>query len=326
MIFPVLVLLAVALPSGFDSQQPADTLFVSNLDDSGPGSLRQTIAEAPDGSVIRFGVEGIILLTSGEIVIDKPLQLEGGLRRRVEVRAEKTAFQRVFTVAAAPVTISDLTISGGALFCCNDDRGGGIKNEGVLELLRTTITGNIASYGGGLHNAQGAEVTIVNSTISGNFAADPGFGCDGGGFGGGIANSGGRVTILSSTVVNNLGPCGGGLWQSSGTIELNNTIVAAQQRNDDDCEVDGGALVSNGHNLESDGTCRLDQPTDISGANPRLSQLAHNGGSTRTHLPRADSPVIDAGDTSTAPPRDQRGVFRPSGAAADIGAVEVVLP
>jgi len=38
------------------------------------------------------------------------------------------------------------------------------------------------------------------------------------------------------------------------------------------------------------------------------------------------SPAIDAGDSSSAPPTDQRGVPRPCGAAADIGAYEAGPP
>jgi hypothetical protein len=45
--------------------------------DSGPGSLRQAIADAPDNGTIRFGVEGDIVLTSSELLIDKPLRILG---------------------------------------------------------------------------------------------------------------------------------------------------------------------------------------------------------------------------------------------------------
>src|ERR1035438_4953517 len=38
------------------------------------------------------------------------------------------------------------------------------------------------------------------------------------------------------------------------------------------------------------------------------------------------SPAIDAGDTSAAPPTDQRGLPRPVGSASDIGAYECGLP
>ena len=57
-----------------------------------------------------------------------------------------------------------------------------------------------------------------------------------------------------------------------------------------------------------------------------LGPVQDNGGSTDTHLPILGSPAIDAGNTATAPRRDQRGVRRPQGPASDIGSVEVEQP
>jgi hypothetical protein len=57
-----------------------------------------------------------------------------------------------------------------------------------------------------------------------------------------------------------------------------------------------------------------------------LGRLQDNGGSTDTHLPMLDSPAIDAGDATSAPERDQRGVKRPQGPTSDIGSVEVEVP
>lgn len=54
-----------------------------------------------------------------------------------------------------------------------------------------------------------------------------------------------------------------------------------------------------------------------------LGALADNGGHTPTVLPAAGSPLIDAGESGTNLAPDQRGVARPQGPRADIGAVEV---
>src|SRR5262245_48228179 len=55
------------------------TLTVLNLNDSGPGSLRQTIANAASGDTINFqpGLSGTIGLTSGEIAVNKNLTITG---------------------------------------------------------------------------------------------------------------------------------------------------------------------------------------------------------------------------------------------------------
>jgi hypothetical protein len=58
--------------------------------------------------------------------------------------------------------------------------------------------------------------------------------------------------------------------------------------------------------------------------NPLLGSLANNGGSTRTQALLPGSLAIDAANPSNFPTTDQRGVSRPQGARADIGAFEVV--
>jgi len=58
-----------------------------------------------------------------------------------------------------------------------------------------------------------------------------------------------------------------------------------------------------------------DNPLD-----PQLGNFASYGGPTFTRLPNSGSPVIDVGNTSAT--TDQRGIARPQGARADIGAVE----
>jgi hypothetical protein len=70
-----------------------------------------------------------------------------------------------------------------------------------------------------------------------------------------------------------------------------------------------------------------DQVGGISPLDPKLMDLADNGGFTFTRMPMADSPLVNAGgpatDVSGNPePTDQRGKRRPVGSACDIGAVE----
>jgi hypothetical protein len=70
-------LLGLALLLGALGAARADTLTVVNLDDSGPGSLRQAIADATPGDTIDFAVTGTITLTSGELVITNDLTISG---------------------------------------------------------------------------------------------------------------------------------------------------------------------------------------------------------------------------------------------------------
>jgi len=55
----------------------AATITVTNTDDSGGGSLRQAIIDATAGDTIDFDVAGTITITTGQIVINKDLTVEG---------------------------------------------------------------------------------------------------------------------------------------------------------------------------------------------------------------------------------------------------------
>jgi len=83
-----------------------------------------------------------------------------------------------------------------------------------------------------------------------------------------------------------------------------------------------GTIVDDGSNLSSDGTCAFTNVGSLNNIDPKLGPLADNGGTTLTMALLAGSPAIDAGDTAASPPTDQRGIPRPFGAAADIGAYE----
>jgi CSLREA domain-containing protein len=206
--------------------------------------------------------------------------------------------------------------------------GGGIYNIGVLKLNNSTISNNTAGdSGGGIANASSGSVTLTNSTVSGNSATNEG---------GGIFNMG-LLALHNSTIAFNNTNNGGGVVNSgaSGTVNFRNTIIAANGAANDnnDCS---GVLISQGHNLDSDGTCVEDGVNnDITTLSPGLGPLQNNGGPTETHALLAGSQAIDAGDPSGCYGSDgllafdQRGEPRPTDGDAngsfvcDIGAFEV---
>lgn len=109
----------------------------------------------------------------------------------------------VFTIGAATVTLTGLTIEHGA--------AGGIVNQGgTLTLTRGTVTanGNAGGQGGGIRNV-GGNVVLNATTVSHNMAAD----------GGGIANTGGTASVIvrrSSLITGNIaGDGGGGIFTDS---------------------------------------------------------------------------------------------------------------
>ena len=105
--------------------------------------------------------------------------------------------------------------------------------------------------------------------------------------------------------------------------EVRNTLIA---NNGWDCGPTFGDFPSAGYNLDSDGSCGLTAPGDLSDVDPVLGSLGDNGGLTPTHALLHGSPAIDAGDDLTCATTDQRGVARPQGNACDIGAFEARGP
>ena len=259
------------------------------------------------------------------------------------------------------VTLTDLVITGGRVTGSGSaNHGGGLLNEGTLERDRVTVMGNTAeSRGGGLAH-EGGSMLIVDSTIAMNTVApaDGDVGLTGGGgiyssstmvirnstissndatgttaVGGGIDNNW-DLTLESVTITENQADSGPGIYmRTNQPVELafQNTIIAENGAADCYFETAGSAqVVDNGNNFvgqvfSAPDDCRLVDGVNgnIVGGAVLLEPLGSNGGTTMTHRPQLDSPVVDAGDTTLAV--DQRGVARPQGAADDIGAVESQL-
>jgi hypothetical protein len=70
------------------------------------------------------------------------------------------------------------------------------------------------------------------------------------------------------------------------------------------------------------GTTILSGGSSLIGADPQLGPLADRGGATWAMLPAAGSPAVNAGESVPPSAVDQRGLLRPVGAKADMGAVE----
>lgn len=143
--------------------------------------------------------------------------------------------------------------------------------------------------------------------------------------------------MLNVTLDGNKAPLGANLGTSipittARTAFLENTILSNPIIGDNcinltEPDPNRRLIVSKGHNLSSDNSCQLDQPSDLSNADPLLGPLANNSGLTPTQELRLGSLAIDAG-SSNCPIRDQRNNIRPvdgdndGKAICDIGAFE----
>ena len=99
----------------------------------------------------------------------------------------------------------------------------GISNTPNLTLENMTVTGGSASVGGGGIRIENSNVTISQSTISGNSSSPGG--------GGGINALNSSLALTNSRVTNNFGYQGGGIATNgdSGLLEVNNSTIDANR-------------------------------------------------------------------------------------------------
>ncbi len=233
---------------------------VTNINDSGAGSLRQALLDVCDGGTIIFDTAGTFStpqtitlssqLTIGAIVIDD-VTIDGPdpATQRVTINGGGTT--RLFTIQSGKTaTIRDLTITGGSAPVLNNSGGAIYNDHATLTLIGVTVSGNTAGLGGGIYNDGGsggsATLTIVNSTISGNTANT--------GDGGGIYNfgTGGSATLslTNSTLSgNNAQGNGGGIFTegpgggAAAVTITNSTITNNRADNDTNSAGIGGGIV-----------------------------------------------------------------------------------
>jgi CSLREA domain-containing protein len=113
------------------------------------------------------------------------------------------------------VQLMNSTVSGNASLT---DDGGGIQNDGTLSILLSEVDSNRAKSGAGINNVKG-EVKLTDSTLASNNASSNG---------GALFNSG-TVTAVNTTISGNTaGQAGGAIAnRASGKIDLNNVTIAA---------------------------------------------------------------------------------------------------
>ncbi len=247
-----------------------------------------------NGGAIVFDGADTLMSICGSIFTGNTAGAQGGAVFRVSYTDEQSIIDRCsFTGNAADPEVG----LAGALYL----------EHTVISMRATTIADNSAHYGGGIWIGHAAVADIVNVTIAGNEADQ----------GGGVWIAGEVTgTILNATIARNRIRDGGyanGVFGDGSGLSMINTIFL-----ENGCE--DGPLGSVGIHIEFPDNGGSPCTTSSLIVDPRLGDLADNGGPTLTMLPGEGSGAIGTG--TNCPETDQRGEPRP-GPTCALGAVEV---
>jgi beta-glucanase (GH16 family) len=206
---------------------PPTEITVTNLNDGGPGSLRQALVDiAADGMIYLDPTlaGGTMYLTSGPLVLSRNVMIDGSSAPGITLDGQGA--DRLLIVDAGVIaTVGGLTFTNGYGF----QLAGGILNNGTLTLVEVSVTGNIMTTdagdfwqgGGGIYNGDGSTLHLVDSTVAGN---------NSGWSGGGVYSFFNSTTIIErSTVSGNVaGDVGGGL-RLLGNAEIVNSTISGNE-------------------------------------------------------------------------------------------------
>jgi hypothetical protein len=226
--------------------------LVSNLGDSGTGSLRQAIINANnhantagtvDTVTFKAGLAGKITLTSGDIAITDGVSIIGNGHIKVDGNGlatnQNATKSRIFDVnistSSGNVAILNLTLQNG--YAHDGYDGGGILDRNAAKLTVQGVriqncfaesTGEESEGNGGgiAADSETGKLVIINSVITGN-TASAGEGGDDYGRGGGIHSVAASTVIQNSVISNNTsGSEGGGIDIQGGTFSITNSTIS----------------------------------------------------------------------------------------------------
>ena len=301
------------------------------------GGRRGSVVDSDVGGGLR-AADGAFVVLSRAIFEDNAVLLGGGgigLLGGTSSGATLLAAGSTFRRNGAGVRPS-VPGSGGAIHA---------TGHSSIQLLDCSLEDNVADLGAAIDSAFGAA-TIERSTIVGHQSGNDTL----------RFRNAEPVRIENSSIVDNASDLT--IWSAAGsaTTTFQNTTITGNTariaivnfyplfadvrlRNsvlfNSVTEAECMAVESLGHNAiaaGSPGFCTAWGATDLIVADPLLGVLRDNGGSTRTRMPLAGSPLRDAGDDANCPALDQRRAARPQDgdgngvAHCDIGAVEAPEP
>ncbi|SFQ56419.1 right-handed parallel beta-helix repeat-containing protein [Flavobacterium akiainvivens] len=203
----------------------AQTVTVTNSNDTGAGSFRQAVADVAAGGTIAFDADtnGDEIVLASAVTINKNITITGN-------GSDQTVFSgnsatRIFTITGGSITINDVAFTNGMAA----ENGGAIHTTGSTVTFNDVLFtenhagGATAGQGGGAIFAESGTVTVNTSTFTANEANGAA------GSGGAIlASTGATLNVTNSTFTeNNALRAGGAIEGTAGaTINLTDATIS----------------------------------------------------------------------------------------------------
>jgi len=223
----------VAISHAIMTPTQAATITVnSHLDDGTDCTLREAIVSINSASLqngcIATGTFGTndtidfdlatptITLSEGQLEIAPTtnVTINGGASG---ITIDANQKSRVLYANSATLTLDSIKVTGG-----NADIGGGIAaTKSFISIMNSTISANFAYYtGGGIHINRDSSLSIKNSTVTNNSTSIIG--------GGGIYSKDSLVKIKKSEINHNYSPFGGGVYvRSYSSLYIEDSLISS---------------------------------------------------------------------------------------------------
>jgi hypothetical protein len=296
-----------------------------------------------DGDLAVAGA-GIVVQTNGDVLIEHSTihNTEIGLLFAAAPPAQVRLHRLRYIANVQPVRVYEPTnvVIDESLFEDNDgpdDSDGGpgalwLRGDSSAEVSASSFVDNsgTGAIGGAIFVEESSSLTLENSTFSGNtFSVEAAqAGALGAAIGFDADDGGAQITLRHVTIVPPmLMPVGiegrtlGGVGASAAlNLAVYNSILAGS------CALPSNAIDVGHGNIESPGdSCDFDSgdnQSSVSSDELALEALSGSGSVTPYYMPGALSVALDAAQSSSCLPADQRGSSRPFGAGCDVGAIE----
>lgn len=212
---------------------------VINLNDSGPGSLRdgvELLTMYDSSGIVSFapGLNGTIVLTSGPIVISNGVTIDGPGPASLTISGNHAS--KVFQINGfVLVNLSGVTVADGN---AGNSPGGGIASGGLLDVTGCAFRDNLATgqSGGAIESSHSAYLQIDGCTFTNNSATYNG---------GAIDLASGNGQINNSAFTNN--SAGGPGAQGQGgavSVGANNYLTVDRCSFSNNTAYGGGAIYN----------------------------------------------------------------------------------